>query len=257
MKNFTLKTTLKLFAIIALFNIGIFAQNSFYGVRWQLTELNGQKVRNSKAFFEASKSQVSGNAGCNRMFGEVSLSRNRTIDFSRLGSTKMFCNEYGVMRLESDFLKALDRATSYSQSGNNLSLYNRNRLIMKFKAAETSNSGANLEDKKWILETVKNRRLPKVETAPFISFDSAKKSAGGNTSCNSFGGSFESSGETIRIFDLISTMRACIEDERMNVEREFKDGLQNANRYEIANGKLNLYRNKTLLLTFRGENKTK
>ena len=50
-------------------------------------------------------------------------------------------------------------------------------------------------------------------------------------------------------------MRACIEDERMNVEREFKNGLENANRFELAGGKLNLYRNRNLLLTFRAENK--
>ena len=37
---------------------------------------------------------------------------------------------------------------------------------------------------------------------------------------------------------MISTMRACIEDERMNVEREFKNGLQKANRYEISKGKI-------------------
>jgi len=257
MKNFTLKTIFKLFAIIALFNVGIFAQNNFYGVRWQLTEINGQKIYNSKAFFEASKSKISGNAGCNRMFGEVNLAKNGTIDFSRIGSTRMFCSEKGVMRLESDLLKALDKATSYRQNGNNLSLYSGRRVILKFKVSETSNSGAKLEDKKWVLETVKNRSLPKVETVPFINFDSAKKSAGGNTGCNSFGGSYESNGATIRIFDLISTMRACIEDERMNVEREFKDGLQNADRFEISNGKLKLYRNKTLLLTFRGEEKIK
>jgi heat shock protein HslJ len=50
-------------------------------------------------------------------------------------------------------------------------------------------------------------------------------------------------------------MRACIEDERMKIEREFLDGLENANRYEIQRDKLMLYQNNRLLLTFSGERK--
>jgi len=50
-------------------------------------------------------------------------------------------------------------------------------------------------------------------------------------------------------------MRACIEDERMNVEREFLGGLQNANRFEIKNAKLNLFQNDNLLLTFDAQKK--
>lgn len=45
-------------------------------------------------------------------------------------------------------------------------------------------------------------------------------------------------------------MRACIEDEEMNVEREFLGGLQKTNRFEINGGKLILYDGDNLLLTF-------
>jgi heat shock protein HslJ len=192
------------------------------------------------------------------MFGKLDIN-GRNINFGDIGTTKMFCTERGVMKLETDFINALEKVTRFENNGNNLKLYARNRLVLRFKGSKKSdsdnNSAVKLEDKKWVLESIKNRNLPKIEINPFINFDKAKSSAGGNTGCNVFGGSYTATGEKIRIFNIISTMRACIEDERMNVEREFKNGLQNANRFEIKGGKLNLYQDKTLLLTFRAENK--
>jgi heat shock protein HslJ len=41
----------------------------------------------------------------------------------------------------------------------------------------------------------------------------------------------------------------------MQTEREFLDGLKAANRFEIRDERLMLYRDRELLLTFRGEAK--
>ncbi len=264
MKQNYFKTGLKLFVIIGILSLGVFAQNNrrndLNDKRWELTEINGSRVDSSKAFLEIadSNTRFSGNAGCNRMFGDVSVS-GKNINFGSVGLTRMLCNERGVMRLETDFTRALERVTRFEKTGNNLSLYARNRLVLKFKGTAKSNDEDNsvirLENRKWVLETIKTRRLPKVEMIPFINFDKSKLSAGGNTGCNVFGGNYSTTRDTIAITNVISTMRACIEDERMSVEREFKNALENANRFEIAGGKLNLYRNKVLLLTFRAENK--
>jgi len=264
MKRSYLKFGLKLFVIIGLLNVGVFAQNNrrndLGDRRWTLTEINGSRVSGSKAFFELDRSEnrFSGSAGCNRMFGSVSVS-GRNIDFGNVGTTKMACSERGVMKLEADFTRALERVTRFERNGSNLNLYARNRLVLRFKSTPKTDPDENgrmtLENRKWVLESIRNRPLPRIETVPFINFDQAKRSAGGNTGCNVFGGSYSATRDTIAITDVISTMRACIEDERMNVEREFKNGIENANRFEIAGGKLNLYRNRTLLLTFRAENK--
>jgi heat shock protein HslJ len=86
-------------------------------------------------------------------------------------------------------------------------------------------------------------------------FDKSKNGAGGNTGCNVFGGSYEADGKKIAITEIISTMRACVEDDRMSVERELLDGLRDSNRYEIKGGKLYLYAGQRLLLTLQGEDK--
>ena len=81
-----------------------------------------------------------------------------------------------------------------------------------------------------------------------------KHSAGGNSGCNSFGGSYKTDANKISITEIIQTFIAC-EDERGNVERGFLGVLPKANRFEIKAGKLNLYEGDRLLLTFDAQTK--
>lgn len=62
---------------------------------------------------------LTGNAGCNNYFGSYTLSGN-TITIGTLGSTVMFCNETGIMDLETTYLAVLPRMTLYQVSGNEL-----------------------------------------------------------------------------------------------------------------------------------------
>jgi heat shock protein HslJ len=151
--------------------------------------------------------------------------------------------------------------TRYRQIGDTLELYRRNHLVMKFTAIareypdSSDSSMIRLEDGKWMLEQIGTRVNIKALPEAFVVFDEKKYSAGGNSSCNVFGGSYTATGDRLRITNVISTMRACIEDERMQVEREFLDGLRNANRFVVRDGRLMLYRGNEILLTFRGEKK--
>ncbi len=58
-------------------------------------------------------SRVSGGAGCNSYFGQYASTTDGSLSVSALGSTKMFCNEPGVMQQEQDFLNALAAAERY------------------------------------------------------------------------------------------------------------------------------------------------
>lgn len=230
--------------------------------RWNLIEINGGGVESSKAFVEfvSAEKRFAGNAGCNRMFGKFETNGNE-IKLSGIGTTKIFCSAEDVMKLEGDFIKALERTTRFEQKGETLDFYAGNNLILKFsEVAKTVSDGENsntvkLEDKKWILASIAGKPLPKIETVPFLVFDKQKGSAGGNSSCNSFGGSYKTEGDKISITEIISTFIAC-GDERMNIEREFLGGLQKATRFEIKAGKLNLYEGDTLLLAFDAKEKS-
>ena len=239
-----------------------FGQADRVGTRqWKLVQLNGAKVPNaSRAYLELDTSQTkfTGHTGCNRMFGSVDV-QGRRIDFLNVGSTKMACLDPRTRRTETAFVKALENADRFRVRGNVLELLDRSRVVMTFTAAPKQgpdNGGrVGLEDRKWTLEAIRGTQVSRNGRGAFIVFDPAKASAGGNSSCNVFGGSYTATGATLKITDVVSTMRACIEDDRMQIERDFLDGLRQANRFEIVRGKLMLYRNQRLLLTLSGEQK--
>ncbi|MEP7147370.1 MAG: META domain-containing protein [Acidobacteriota bacterium] len=258
-----MKKLLIFIAIMSVFATSVLAQAGQIGVRqWKLVRLNGVHVADTSAAYlelNADQTRFTGNAGCNRMFGAVDVRRHR-VDFSNIGTTKMACADRRAQRSESDFIRSLENADRFARRDNTLDLYVRRRLVMKFIALtkqppEHPGATIRLEDKKWMLEAVSGVPVSKIGRTAFVVFDKQKGSAGGNSSCNVFGGSYSAAGSTLKITEVISTMRACIEDDRMNIERGFLDGLEKTNRYEIERGKLMLYQNKRLRLTFIGEAK--
>ncbi len=258
-----MKKLLIFIAIVSAFATSALAQRGQIGVRqWKLVRLNGVHVAaTSVAYLElnADQTRFTGNAGCNRMFGTVDVRRNR-VTFSNIGTTKMACVDRRAQRLESDFIRSLENADRFERGDNTLELYVRRRLVMKFIALtkqppEDPGATIRLEDKKWMLEAIGGVPVSKIGRTAFVVFDKQKGSAGGNSSCNVFGGSYSVAGSTLKITEIIATMRACIEDDRMNIERGFFDGLEKTNRYDIQRGRLMLYQNKRLLLTFVGEAK--
>ena len=181
------------------------------------------------------------------------------MDFSNIGTTKMACVEPRARRIETELVKALENADRYRERANTLELYDRNRLVAKLAVAKQprqDDERISLEQRKWVLDSIAGTSTSKLGRTAFVVFDSKKQSAGGNSSCNVFGGSYSTKGDALKITDVVSTMRACVEDERMSIERQFLDGLQKANRYQIKGGKLILFRNDKELLSFAGERKS-
>ena len=259
----------KIFAVIgflAVFSGMAAAQSTRIGARqWQLIALNGSAIGYTRAYMELDSNQTrfSGHTGCNRMFGAVTI-RGSQIGFSDVGTTRMACVETKDQRTETAFLTALRSVDRFRMSGNTLELMKGRRVLIKFEAptkrspVETDDPAASpvqLEDKKWVLEAIGREPVGKLGRSAFVVFDNEKASAGGNSSCNVFGGSYSVAGSTLQITDVISTMRACIEDSRMDIERKFLDALRETDRYKIEDRRLMLYGKDQLLLTLIGEPK--
>ena len=109
-----------------------------------------------------------------------------------------------------------------------------------------------LYDTQWSLQKIYTAvGVEQVQTKAFIKFNEAKKSAGGNGSCNTFGSSFTVTNNEIVFKNIFSTKMYC--EGVQQTEDAFFKQLENINRFEIKNKTLLLYRDKEVLLEFAKE----
>jgi heat shock protein HslJ len=72
---------------------------------------------------------------------------------------------------------------------------------------------------------------------------------GGSTGCNSYGGTYEVRGDTLSIARLVSTRRACLDQNANEQERRFLSALEAANRFRLSSNRLTIFaeRGRTVL----------
>lgn len=88
---------------------------------WQVAELNGKKLDPSESkqllVIDVARNHLSGNAGCNRMNGNIEYTEGRKniIKFPQIATTRMACPE---LQGEQEFLQALDKVVRFEAEGN-------------------------------------------------------------------------------------------------------------------------------------------
>ena len=85
-------------------------------------------------------------------------------------------------------------------------------------------------------------------TTPSIKFGEDGR-VGGSTGCNNYGGAYEVRGDTISIGRLVSTRRACLDQNANEQERLFLAALEAANRFRLSSNRLTIFsdRGRTVL----------
>lgn len=126
-------------------------------------------------------------------------------------------------------------------------------LLMAFISIDGEKPQADFYNTKWMLTKLHTKEgVQEVAVKkPFIKFDEEKKSAGGNGSCNSFGGSVTIKGDSLSIERLFSTKMYC--EAVQKTEDSFFSLLQKANRFEIKEKSLLLLNGEDVLLEFEAE----
>ena len=112
------------------------SQAPLLGTTWNLAEMNNSKIQHPgpqvpHLRFEAEK--VTGNDGCNNFFGGYTLEEN-SLKFGMLASTRMACPQ--INDLDIEFNKMISMTSSYRLSGNKLELYENDKPLASFLAAE-------------------------------------------------------------------------------------------------------------------------
>lgn len=82
-----------------------------------------------------------------------------------------------------------------------------------------------------------------------LSFNAAEKSVSGSSACNKLFGSFSLDGEQLSISGVGATKMYC--DGKMDLEKEFLQGLQVANAIEFQGDQIMLKNNEAVLMTFK------
>jgi heat shock protein HslJ len=85
-----------------------------------------------------------------------------------------------------------------------------------------------------------------IDKWPYLSIDTAKKTIGGYSGCNSFGGGFTLTKDKISVGDVMATQRGCIG----SVEPVLFKYLPRITRFTASKDSLKLYAMDTLLLSF-------
>lgn len=89
------------------------------------------------------------------------------------------------------------------------------------------------------------------ERAAHLSLDPAEGRAYGSGGCNRFTGTFELSGEELRVGPIAATRMAC-EEQVMRLETEFFDALASVGRYELDGETLVLLDGDTVVARLNG-----
>lgn len=102
---------------------------------WQLVEMNKQKISATEdaytITFDEKDHRIFGRGDCNRFFSTFEEQPVRKLEFSAMGSTKMFCPN---QQQEDQFLKLLSEVNSYTIDGDMLMLQTNGEVSMIFQA---------------------------------------------------------------------------------------------------------------------------
>ena len=108
-------------------------------------------------------------------------------------------------------------------------------LVIGLTACGGALGGNDFEGTSWVL--VSYGGIPVLpNTQPSLNFEDG--TAGGNSSCNNFGGDYQVSGNTITFGNLAWTLMACQDDAIMDQEQAYMRLLGGELTYEIVGGQL-------------------
>lgn len=228
------------------------------GQKWTLIHLNGDAVAGGAIHltFDPKGNRFSGSGGCNTMFGSFTYDKNnRTITFGNVASTLMACADENANRLENEYSKALNLKTfTIETKGNLLTFYKEGGKVLEF----TNNTGAGpqsgelwkyIAGNQWKLIQIEGEAQ---EDSPVtIAFNPQEQRFSGNSACNNYFGTYETSKNTITFGPAASTRRACTDQKLMALERTFLGLLGDQTlTFDVADQTLNFYKGNRLILMF-------
>jgi heat shock protein HslJ len=118
-------------------------------------------------------------------------------------------------------------------------------VLLFFACQSQKEQSGELTNAAWQLEAFYDaggaRTPAQTGTVVSLQFDAETGRITGNTGCNTYGGSFEISGERLPIGEMFMTKRACLEPSFNEQEKRFTEALQAAEKFKIEGDKLTIF----------------
>jgi len=169
--------------------------------------------------------RYNGYTGCNYMLGTFDA-KAESIIVHWPSTSAGECADEALAKQESNFLSALTAVNAYAIVDNQLHLYVGDISVMTLEPLEA----VPFEGTTWNLQFIQQQPVgwvPPLDGATLTAvFDG--ESVSGNAGCNSYTGSYELNGRTIRFDALASTMMMCEDEDLMTQETDYLQALQNA-----------------------------
>lgn len=196
-------------------------------------------------FFDEENFSIS--AGCNTLFGAVSIQEN-TLIFSMIATTLIACPEAEGYR-ERELATILEGTTlTYEVIGNKARLFNSSAEIALSLIRPDNADLVNL----WELTSVRTKNA--ISTSILDEGTGITFTADGTveiiTACNGGGGKYSVRGSSISFEEIAFTEKGC-EQERMIQEQEYTQALSQINSYSILRKTLSLLKDDEVYLSFR------
>jgi heat shock protein HslJ len=190
-----------------------------------------------QATAEFTTDQISGSSGCNRFTGGYTTDGN-TIDIGPLASTLMACVG-AAMAVEADYLARLDEAATFSIGEGTMTMSDKaGQVVLSYTVAvPITLTGTNWSANGINTGTDAVSGLVAGSTVTAVFGDDGTIS--GNAGCNTYNGTYEVTGTTMKIGPLATTMMACEPDVSAQ-EANYLAALARVTKYTIRGDQLEL-----------------
>jgi heat shock protein HslJ len=225
------------------------AENNLANTQWTLVSFGppGQETPVATGStvtleFDAA-GQAGGTGGCNSFGSEYTVQDN-TLSFGDIVSTLIACEDESIMAQEQQYYEALRSAGRFEVAADRLTIWyggeagTLNFVPLTPSAEPTAPpvAGNSLANTQWMLDSFgpAGSEMP-VATGSTVTlgFDAAGQ-ASGSGGCNSYGSEYTVQDSAISFGPIVSTQRACLDENVTQQEQAYFQALQSADQFELA-----------------------
>jgi heat shock protein HslJ len=189
---------------------------------------------------------VSGSAGCNNYVAMYQVEKTN-LKVGKPATSKMMCNSpAGIMDQETIYLSNLQGAASYAISGDQLTIADvSGKTLLTYQKAAATGVHMPLANITWKLEMYRSSsgsNVPVIQTTNVTALFGSDGSMTGSAGCNSYTGTYTTSGSNgISVGPLATTRMYCGDPGVMDQETAYLTLLRTVSSYEVTeDGMLNL-----------------